>query len=158
MKYIYGFILSFLCVNGYAQTSPVRTQLNNVFSNIDKSQVPTGFLQEYGEPLVPIDVFNGALTDSNKVDISAWYVTYATLSSSRIYGTNPLPDVGNVTSAIANDASANTGSFVVPMLFADYNYLRPDAITANLLSASNNQLYDVAGRAQSPCYAQKLYC
>jgi hypothetical protein len=75
---------------------------------------------------VPIDVFNGVLSDSNKVDINAWYMAYATLSSSRIYGANPLADIPAVASATANDANANTGSFVVPMLFADYNYLKVD--------------------------------
>jgi hypothetical protein len=127
MKYIYGFILLlFLCANCLAQTDPLRTQLNAVFANVNKSLVPTGFLQEYGEPLVPIDVFNGVLSDSNKVDINAWYMAYATLSSSRIYGANPLADIPAVTSAIANDENANAGSLVVPMLFADYNYLKVD--------------------------------
>jgi hypothetical protein len=127
MRTIYRIIfLLFLGITSFAQTSPVRTQLNSVFANINKSQVPTGFLQEYGEPLVPIDVFSGVLSDSNKVDINAWYMAYATLSSSRIYGVNPLADIPAVASAIANDENANAGSLVVPMLFADYNYLRVD--------------------------------
>jgi hypothetical protein len=53
-------------------------------------------------------------------------MAYATLSSSRIYGVNPLADIPAVASAIANDENANAGSLVVPMLFADYNYLRVD--------------------------------
>ena len=34
------------CAN--AQIDPVRTQLNNIFQNIDKAQIPTGYLNEYG--------------------------------------------------------------------------------------------------------------
>ncbi len=46
---------------------------------------------------------------------------------------------------------------VVPLLYADINYLRPDAITAHLLASSNNQLYDVIGCTQSPYYARRVF-
>jgi hypothetical protein len=68
----------------------LRDKLNNVFANINKNQIPTGFLEEFATPLVPLDVFNGVLTDSNRVDIDGWRMVYSTLYSSRIYGTNPM--------------------------------------------------------------------
>jgi predicted membrane chloride channel (bestrophin family) len=34
---------------------------------LDKSQVPSGFLEEYGCPILPMATFNGTLTDSNRV-------------------------------------------------------------------------------------------
>lgn len=85
-----------------AQTDPLRDKLNLIFANINKSQVPTGFLEEYGVHLVPLDVFPGILTDSNKVNIYAWRQVYATLQSSRIHGTNPLNDVEAVNASIEN--------------------------------------------------------
>jgi len=54
MKHLKIFLLSLVCSSAFAQTDPVRTQLNSIFANINKSQVPTGFLQEYGEPLVAL--------------------------------------------------------------------------------------------------------
>ena len=39
-------LLVHLCAS--AQTDPVRTQLNSIFQNIDKAQIPTGYLNEYG--------------------------------------------------------------------------------------------------------------
>ena len=39
----------------------------------------------------------------------------------------------------------------------DYASLHPDALTAGLLSAQNNQLYDVPGRARSPYQRQVLF-
>ena len=86
----------------FAQTDALRDKLNLVFSNINKSQIPTGFLEEYGVHLVPLDVWNGVLTDSNKVNIYAWRQVYATLQSSRIHGTNPLNDVEAVNASIEN--------------------------------------------------------
>jgi len=149
--------LLLICTGTFAQTDPLRTQLNTVFANVDKSQVPTGFLQEYGVPLLPLSALNGVLSTNNTVDIATWRAAYAMLQTSRIYGTNPLSTLATVNMAITNDENANTSYFVVPVLYADYNYLRSDAITAHLLSASNNQLYDVAGRTQSPYSSAKLF-
>jgi hypothetical protein len=161
-------VLFLWCTLVMAQTDPLRDQLNLVFANVNKSLVPTGFLQEYGMPLVPLETFNGVLASSNKADIYVWRMAYASLQTSRIYGTNPLAALSTVNADIAAAETANgsapsslvispSGALVVPMLYADYNYLRPDAITANLLSASNNQLYDVAGRTQSPYYTRTAF-
>ncbi len=49
--------LIFFAFFGNAQTDELRNNLNTIFQNIDKSQVPTGFLEEYGAGLVPLDVF-----------------------------------------------------------------------------------------------------
>ncbi|MGI8584489.1 MAG: hypothetical protein ACR2KX_20050 [Chitinophagaceae bacterium] len=53
--------LIFFALFGNAQTDALRNNLNTIFQNIDKSQVPTGFLEEYGADLVPLDVFNWQL-------------------------------------------------------------------------------------------------
>ncbi len=140
-----------------AQSDPLRDKLNLVFANINKSQVPTGFLEEFGVHLVPLDVFQGTLTDSNKVNIYAWRQVYATLQSARIYGTNPLSELGTVNATIETTETNSAGSLPVTMLYTDYNYLRPDAISLNLFTIQNNQLYDVAGRTQSPYLSRKLF-
>ncbi len=94
MKQFYGLILAlFVCAKGLAQTDPISTQLNSVFANVNKSQIPTGFLQEYGIPFLPLEVFNGVLTDSNKVDNRSWRMVYASLQTARINGPNLLPDL-----------------------------------------------------------------
>jgi hypothetical protein len=150
------FVFLALAVQVRAQ-DPLRDKLNLVFANINKSQIPTGFLEEYATPLVPLDVFNGVLTDSNRVQTpDVWRMIYTTLYSSRIYGTNPLPTLTVVNTAFTNAESANT-AIPVPLLYADYNYIRPDAVSANLLRITNDQLYDVAGRTQSPYYGRSLF-
>lgn len=151
------YLIFGIYIDNLAQLDPIRDKLNFVFANIDKSQIPTGFLEEYGINLVPLDVFNGILTDSNKVDINAWRMVYATLYSSRINAANPLPLLSAVNSAIENAEALNAPTIPVPMVYADYNYLRPDALTANLLTTQNDQLYDVPGRTQSPYYSRKLF-
>lgn len=149
-RYLIQIALSLLTTSLAAQIYPLRDKLDNVFAHIDKSQVPTGFLSEFGASLVPPKAFRGELTDSNKIDIRTWRFIYATIQTSRIYGTNPLPSLATVNTAINTVEGANHGALPIPLLYAEYNYLRPDATTMNLLSAQNNQLFDVPGRSQSP--------
>ena len=53
----------------YAQTGdPLRDKLDSIFKFIDKAQIPTGYLKEYGSEMVPLHLFNGLLNDSNKVE------------------------------------------------------------------------------------------
>ena len=65
------FIL-FVSTNSFAQTGdPLRDKLDSIFINIDKWQIPSGYLQEYGAEFTPLHRFNGVLTDSNVNNINA---------------------------------------------------------------------------------------
>ena len=57
-----------LNVNGYCQIDPLRQKLDSIFQDVDKSQIPTGYLKEYGSEFLPLHWFNGLLTDSNAVN------------------------------------------------------------------------------------------
>jgi hypothetical protein len=41
-------------------------KLSAIFAHVDKSQVPTGYLEEAGVRLVPLRHFTGALSDTNQ--------------------------------------------------------------------------------------------
>ncbi|MGC4023082.1 MAG: hypothetical protein QM734_14625 [Cyclobacteriaceae bacterium] len=159
MKRLFIIATLLSCFNfSFAQGSgPLRTQLNSVFNLIDKSQIPTGILKEYGVPFTSLSNFNGVLTTKNTIDINAWRAIYATLQTARIYGTNTFPDLSVANTTIANLEAANQGLFVVPIFYADYNYLRPDAITSHLMMAISDQLRDVAGRTQSPYVSARAF-
>ena len=79
----------------YESTSPpitgtYREQLDYIFGAIDRSQIPTGRLEEYGNDYLPFDAFNGVLSDSNRLNMNAWRMLYSTLYSSHIHGVNNL--------------------------------------------------------------------
>ncbi len=66
----------FLCginFGAQAQVDSLRTTLDNIFLHVDKSQVPTGFLDEYGAQFANLKTYNGILTDSNIVNAMAWH-------------------------------------------------------------------------------------
>lgn len=161
MKKIFAGILlvqAFFCLSGNAQTTDVlRTQLNSIFQYVDKSQVPTGYLEEYGPRIVPFDIFNGILTDSNRVDNDLWEVLYGSIRASKIYGSTSLPELPTVTSAIKTNSNYPAYTFAVPMLLIDYAALNENAVQQNLFTVTNNQIFDVQGRPQSPYLQRTLF-
>lgn len=138
-------------------TSTVQKLLQYIMQPIDKSQISTGFLEEYGCPIVPMTAFNGTLTDSNKVDMNVWRTLYFQMQTGWTRTTtNPLPSISTVNTTIKN----NTGDTVaIPLLIGSYNTVKSNAFSANLLSynSSTKKVYDVAGRTQSPYDAKNLF-
>jgi hypothetical protein len=57
-------------------TSTIEKLQRYVAGPLDKSQVPTGFLEDYGAPFIPMAAYNGQLSDSNKIEISLWRLLY----------------------------------------------------------------------------------
>ncbi len=141
------FLISF---SSNAQVDSLRLALDNVFAHVDKSQVPSGFLEEYGAQFVNLKTYNGILTDSNYVNSMSWHYIYASVYSGKIYGANTLQTPETNYTVFNNEAISNANVNPVSMLALSYSNLKPDAITNNLFTISNNQLYDVIGRTQSP--------
>ena len=133
-----------------------RTKMNSVFQNVDKTQASTQYLKEYGYPFLAMDNFNGTLLDSNLLDMNAWRMLYGTFGTSYV-GSNspPIPQLSSINTTVAN--YVETGVIPVSLLYTNYNDLRPDALSANLMTYSNEQLYDVAGRTQNPYRTQTLF-
>ena len=76
-----------------AQSPPpdsLRQHLDHLFAQVNKSQVPAPFLEEYGLRFLPLDVFNGALTDSSLTTMQAFRMAYASVVTGHITGTNGL--------------------------------------------------------------------
>ncbi len=150
-------ILFFIAPVAKAQTDALRTQLNTIFQNIDKSQIPTGFLEEYGAGLVPLDVFNGQLTDSNRMDIDLWRYAYGSVFTSHIYGTNSLPTLESINTIVNANTNLSTNILAIPLALINFSRMREDAVGQNLFTVSNNQINDVSGRTQSPYIPTSMF-
>lgn len=85
-----SIILSFFGIQATAQVDSLRLALDNVFAHVDKSQVPSGFLEEYCAQFVNLRTYNGTLTDSNYINAMSWHYIYASVYSAKIYGSNTL--------------------------------------------------------------------
>jgi hypothetical protein len=142
------------CTKSFAQVDTSTTQklLQYIFQPLDKNQIPTGYLEEYGCPMLPAATFNGTLTDSNRIDMNLWRTLYLQLQTGWTRATaNPLPAITSVNTTIKQNVSS-TLPIPIPLLIASYNTVKSNAFSSNLLSynSSTKQLSDVAGRIQSP--------
>lgn len=156
--YFAGILLALLllCAQSNAQTTDVlKTQLDNIFQNVNKSQIPFGYLEEYGPGMVPFDIFNGVLTDSNRTDITLWQAIYGNMRAARIFGTPNLPDAATVNTSINSFTNYTNQTAAIPLLLMNYSALNENAVAQNLFTVSNNQIFDVPGRTQSP-YVQRI--
>ncbi|MDX1941840.1 MAG: T9SS type A sorting domain-containing protein [Saprospiraceae bacterium] len=137
-------------------TDPVRTELDRVFANLNRSDIPTGVLREYGVAFANLEQFDGSTNANNIVDETAWSLIYHAFHSARISGTQSLPSINQVNTN-TEAAQRSNSAVVVPLLYGQYASIRTDAVSSNLLRVQNNALYDVAGRTQNPYLTRNLF-
>ncbi|MEC7753697.1 MAG: hypothetical protein VYB44_06675 [Bacteroidota bacterium] len=88
MKKIYsfmGFWLLTIALN--AQTNAYRNAINPVFENLNKTEITTGLLWDYGVNLSEPANYNGTLTTNNYMTATEWALLYATMMSQEIKST-----------------------------------------------------------------------
>lgn len=126
-------------------TTTIEGLYQYIFNVLDKTQIPTHYLEEYGAPVLTMAKYNGLLTDSNVVDVNIWRTLYWQIASTYVgTGANSFTAITNVNSTIKPLVS-DTLPIPVPLLFAKYNSVKGNAFSSNLLQVVNNQVKDVAG-------------
>jgi hypothetical protein len=155
-------VLLLFAANAKAQTpdtSTIDKLIKYILQPLDKSQIPTSLLAEYGIPMLDLPTFNGILTDSNKVDINI-FRTLAFQMQTNYCGTatSPVPAIATVNNSIASFIH-DTLPVPIPIYLSNYNSVKADAFINNLLSynSSANQVQDVSGRSQSPYQVNYLF-
>lgn len=152
-------ILLFASKANAQDTSSTQGLLQYILQNVDKTQVPTGILAEYGCPILPMQTFNGTLTDSNRIDMNLWRTLYFQLQTGYCQsGTNPFQSIVTTNAAIGQYTGTDQ-AVSIPLLIGNYASVRGDAFASNLLSynSSQNQVYDVSGRWQSPYQTNSVF-
>jgi hypothetical protein len=127
-------------------------RMNHVFSPLEKNRVPHGLLRDFAMEFVDLEDYNGvSLTQNNWVDKAVFTDVYQTLFTSRIHtsaGTWQKPtDMDNTW-----HQQRVSGRLSLAGLCYRYANFRPDARSANLVTVSNDQIYDryVSGVWQNP--------
>ncbi len=159
MKLIISALLAaVLClVRVQAVAQDFDSKINSIFQNVDKSQVPTGFLRDYGfEFLNPDNYTGGLLHDSNYVGLQDWRLLYATLLSCQVNTHASPTSLSDVNNRINTYNYGNMPLTFVSLDF-DYNRLKADALSSNLMYVSNDQLFDVSGRPASPYETASMF-
>lgn len=163
MKQIYFLLLSLAglwarpCQAQTQSIDSVAQKLTSVFANVDKSQVPTGYLYEAGMRFLELRNYRGTLSDSSVTDQSVLRYLRLQLASSRVAGADTLPQVRAYNARMEAALASAGGAIPLTVQCMQYAAIRPDALEQNLLRGQNEQLFDVAGRAQSPYQTQTLF-
>lgn len=129
----------------YAQTIThneiVRSALDEMFEDLDKSKIPTGFLLDYAVDLVEFERYNGMeLNDSNYVTTPVFEEILLSLKSASV-ATQPYDDVSQIMTDFMTSATGN--NINVAYVGYKYNFIKEDALTNNLISYSTNKVSDV---------------
>ena len=125
-------------------------KLTSIFAHIDKTQVPTGYLYEAGIRFLEPRYYNGIRSDSNLTDMDVLRYLRAQLRSSRVYGPDTLPGLPAFNARLKGASAAAGGAIPLAIECMAYASIVPGALQDNLLTVQNEQVYDVAGRSQSP--------
>jgi hypothetical protein len=127
---------------------PYNKVAYKILRNIDKTQVPYSVLYEYAFPLAEVDFYDGsAITDTSTY--SHFMQSYYELYQSTFNTTGIIrPEVFE--KAVYNFHPDKEYHHPVGIIDYNFNTIDPNSVTNNLFTVSNNQLYDVPFRIQTP--------
>ncbi|RSK40952.1 hypothetical protein [Hymenobacter perfusus] len=140
-----------------AQQLPARPHytatIDSLTAALDKSAVPSGILYDRVFPLARLDQFGQTTTDTTRFEhfVQAhqelWYASYRAVT------------LGSATTLRARAAQHRQAGVVpIGVLHHRFNLLDTLAVQRNMFSQPDGEegaLFDVAGRAQSPCLTRK---
>ena len=145
---VIALLLLTVCVESAAQSSieenvVVRTSLDNMFANLDKSRVPTGYLLDYAVDLIDFTEYDGTeLTDNNYAN---YYVLEDILRSIRSASVEE-GDANIIPSAATKELHPLIAgkSVDVSIVAFKYNYIKSNALTDGLIeyNQSNGEVSD----------------
>ncbi|MBK0383656.1 T9SS type A sorting domain-containing protein [Pedobacter sp. SD-b] len=159
MKKIYLLLAGLLLFSSTLRaqdTTSYYGKMNYIYAHIDKNQISSGILRDYGIDFLNLDNFAGTtLNDSNYVSLDEWRMLYASLYSAQI-NTASMLYLDTLNNLLKNNSYSNQ-PIAFTALYYQYQSLKDNALTANLFTVSNDQLYDVPGRTQSPYQDNDLF-
>lgn len=138
MKQITLFILAALCTClTYAQSDTSRADLEHLFQNLNKANIPYGYLAEWGTDMADREDYNGILSDNNNINsMDMLRMLYADVYSAKINpGATSMPDLDMLNNNIYN-ASGNP----VVLLFGKYGEFKQTAVEQGILSYTSSSI------------------
>jgi|688.fasta_scaffold43719_3 hypothetical protein len=154
MKNLFKILFLFLAINAIAQqevNTSFATQMNNMFSPLDKNRVPHGILLDFAMEFTNVPAFNGTLSDSTYVNPKVLKEIYHTLLMGRIR---------NVTSGLISPQDFENNWFnqrsedhiALSGIYFKYARFINNATTTGKLTYAGGKFYDrfVNGVWQNP--------
>ena len=128
--------------------SPLNEQFSQMLKNLNKSQVPTGILYENVFPWAELESYDGT-SNTDTSSYQHYMQAYSELYYAK-FNTNGLVHPSDFETAITNFHPDKEFHHAYGIIDYQFNTIKPNALTNNLLYLSHNKLYDVQSRSQSP--------
>lgn len=121
----------------------VRKALDEVFSELDKTKIPTGFLEEYAVDYISMEKYNDSQADTTLIDIDIMTYLMKGIRSAAV-GEKPFGDVDDIIAKYRNDkpVAERTETYVLFNAYK-YNYIPDSAVSEGKIQVVNNKLKDV---------------
>lgn len=167
MRKFYSFLICVctLSITANAQvtlqqdTTSFNSEMSAAFANLQTNRVPFGILQDYAMEFTNLQAYNGTiLADSTKNTYATVMDIYNTLVSG-IINTNAGSFLHPVSFDSLWQSKRQAGIITLGGLFYQYSSFLNNAVSSNLITVSNNQIYDkfVNGVWQNPYQINNVF-
>lgn len=152
------YVLSYRSYSQDEVNTEFIDRMNYVFAPLEKNRVPNGLLLDYAMEFTDLKNYNGLLTDTNKVSAGSLRDIYTTVFMSAIY-----PNGGGFYSPDYVDSiwtlQRQPGIIALSGVYYNYSRFRDDAVSSNLITVSNERIYDryVNGVWQNPYQTETVF-
>lgn len=160
MKKIFFAIITgwFICQVHISTAQKTKTPslddaVEKVFQNLDLSILKTKYLIDRSQFIIDPGKFTGVKKADEIADVKKVQACYNALRFSCQECTYQLPD--DLMNTVKKDLKKNV--IPVGIFHMNYDKIKTKAFTENLLKVTDNQLFDVAGRPQSPYEVKRLF-
>lgn len=130
----------------------VKEESDFMLAPLDKSKIPSKILYDRVFGMADLENFHGkAGTDTTEA--AHFYQSYFELINAN-YNTSGMLDFNGMRQKVDNTFNQN-GNIALGIINYNFHSLDPESLSKNLISVSNGQAYDVAGRTASPYIANR---
>ncbi len=119
----------------------VRSQIESIFENIDKSRITTGLLRDYATDLVDYSVFDGSLNEDNIANLGTYEYILRSVRTSAVTSTYPFGSVSDIMDEMSE--ATTSSSIPISIIAYKYNYVVDNAITDGLFQRIGDKVYDM---------------
>lgn len=131
---------SLMMAQALDENPEIRQNIDEMFSELEKSRVSTGFLLDYAIDLVEFSDFDGTqLTDSNYIDFETFELILRGLNSSSV-SSNSI-NVPAFADAFQTPMTSNQMNLGIALY--KYQYIKENALKDGLIEYSSGKVYDV---------------
>ena len=128
---------------------PFSEKMDDVFGNLDLSDVTTNLLLDRAWPFAKPEAFDGSLGADTAKSHKHWLKLYGTMVTAATVQPSPIPSINDWKAQ--RDAEESVGKNPLVIIHADYHRIKRDsALIYSLFYEQNGELYDAPNQSTSP--------